>query len=66
MELSGAWDLPKGSDAEKGDSIQRSRICILCETKLFAAELRRVASRFGFDCCFGVDCDVSGGGVEVI
>lgn len=36
----------------------------LCETKLFVLELRRVASRLGFDCCVGVDSDVSGGGGE--
>lgn len=34
----------------------------LCQTKLFVGELRRVASRLEFNCCLGVDCDVSGGG----
>lgn len=38
------------------------KFVFLCETKLLVSELRRVAHKLGFDSCFGVNCDLSGGG----
>lgn len=54
--------IPQKVPVLKKEILSKGPVLVLCKTKLLVEEMRRLARILGFDCCFGVDCDVSGGG----
>lgn len=47
---------------KKEISSEAPEFVFLCEMVFFCRELEGIFRKLGFECCFGVDCAMSGGG----